>query len=401
MNRVPAHLDPADLLAIAEGEVHFAANAKAVRAAIEADPSLGRLLRDMRSDRDLLRAWASSAVTPPGLLDGIESRLEREVIASLARSEPGRLPIPTSSVVVRRPSVWHRLVESRGPRRYAIAAALVLAGVTVSLLVRSALLPPTSDHRRIASVTDGISESTDPDVPAIASHHAATSPDARHDTSDDGQPPERVLASTEPREEPVTDAAAPDAPAKPSMSIARAVELAGQGRLAIRVASSRFGAVEDVRGVASRSPKEIRWKPLDESSGLATALASRIPLSPPAALPTTPAPGEHAVADERDRPPAASPNVTAPSAASAPDPVKPLYVVEFESTQARLSAIVAALGRQPQTHVELVELDEPVGLAPSLDPAAMLWWGRKPAEWVRRVAVPIVLEQRPPTAPKG
>ena len=398
MNRIPPHLDEADLLAIAEGKAYLASNPKAVRAAIEADPGLGRLLRDLRADRDELHVLASDIVAPANLLEGIESRLERDVIARLAHAETGDLPLPVSSVVMTSPSVWRRFAESRQTRRFAVAAAIAVAGLTVGLLVRNAIVSGTSpklnDSRNMANLPDSTRDdaANDPNRTDLANNNTTTPGDAPAPGATD----DRALAHSNPADSTHTPAEHPlPSPVVPTITLAQAVELAAQNRLVIRVRSERSTAADDMQAIASRTPKDIRWKPLEGASQVVAVLAAKF-APPPRVLPVKPAPGDTAITSDKpnvgnpSNTPPLQPNVSQP-AALASDTIKPLYVLEFESTESRLESIVAALARA-SSNVELVALDEPLGVTAGLDPAAMLWWGRKPQDWVKRVAVPVVLD---------
>ncbi len=401
MKRVPDHLDEADLLAIAEGRSHGVSNVHAVRAAIEADPALGRLLLEMRGDREELRAASAQITAPVGLLDGIEARLERDVLASLVPSTGSESVLPVSAVVYARPSVLGRLSESLSVRRFAVAAAVVLGTATIGLLVRNVVnsggLAPKDGlgGGEVVDSTDGTPSGIDgtdiaggagPEVMPVVPEIGAGL----------GKGTDRVIALDTGPVESINGGSGsePEKTAAPTMTLAKALELAGSGRLAIRVVSQRTTAGEEVRSVAARSPKEVRWKPLEESSSIVAVLAAKFAV-PGRGVPTKQSPGETAVAGESEANRPARATGTNP-ASTAPNSVIPTgkgaYLVEFEGQESRLASIVAALARASSSDVVLVELDEPIGVSAGLDPASMLWWGRKPQDWVKRVAVPVMVD---------
>lgn len=407
MDPIPANLDEADLLALIEGEP--VANPRALRAAIEAHPAFGRMLVEMRGDRATLRAVdaGSTISAPASILEGLEARLEREALAGIARAEPTVTSLPISSVVVTRPGRFQPLLGSRSARRYAMAAGLVIVGGVSLLMVKGGLNSGwwTNQPDRPVAILDtdpmprdDDARRPDPSPRALAAASGAAGVDAPFLTNMEHGTLAGSMVSR-PEDAPTFNDLSPGAPSLASepMTLARAAELARDGRLVIRVRADAGGAqaaVDGVRGLSQRSGKEVKWRVMETAPSIVSALAAKAPST--RSQPGAAADRERPIAGSEGNPvspalPAGSPGVRTVSLSSE---FRPLYSVELDGTEKNLESLLKNLDKGDALLVEFVELGEGVAPSPGLDPASMLWWGRKPGEWVKRVAVPIVLETR-------
>jgi len=406
MKPIPSNLDVNDVLALIEGGQP--ANARALRDAIESDPEFGRLLVEMRADRASLCSLRPENA-PASILEGVEARLEREVLAGIARSEPTQTSIPVSSMVTTRPNRFQLLLESRSARRFALAAGLaIVGGITlmfVSSVVKRAMMVNDSGHS-VARVPEE-SRGDDPlgvsgerrGERAVARTNPSTGADASPFATTDS-PESAVAAVSHPEDAPTFTE--PNQPtltsAEPGIGLAKALELAAEGRLVIRVrtqpgAGGAQAATDDIRALAQRSSKGVKWRSLESAPLIVNALASNVQLRRPLPLPATAQDRPTASADANSRPqatPGAAPKTVANL--QLPPEFRPLYTVEFDQTERTLESLLRNLDKQNVESIDFVELAEPVAVTTGLDPASMLWWGRRSSEWVKRIAVPIVLE---------
>jgi len=401
MTRIPPHLNEDDLLALVEGQK--VAQARVIRDAVQAEPEVGRLLLEMRLDRAALKSLAADAVAPAGLLAEVEARLEREAIAGLVHAESGAATsnsgsIPISSVVVTRTSPWQGMFQSRTARRFALAASLVVVGGTVGLFAVS-LVQKNFSQRNLVAKDDSrpVVDPSTTDAPVAPVPMLAANPDGSDSAAPDILTPDPALAlatnSPDPASPVGNPAAATPIADAPTMTLARAVELAGEGRLVIRVRSASAAAVvEEVRAIAARSPREVKWQALESAPEIVMALAVRDTNTPnaPASRPRP----DTAITGNQTLPVPVPPETqrTIDISIAAPE-IRPLYTVEFRESERTLESLMNALGKGKDSLVEFVELEHAVNLRPALDPAAMLWWSR-PSEWTPRTIVPVVLEER-------
>jgi len=184
--------------------------------------------------------------------------------------------------------------------------------------------------------------------------------------------------------EPGTPAAEEPSP----MPIERAVDLARQGRLALRVQSldvSRSAA--RVRSLADAPA--FAWRIDGRASATLAFLLDATPGRPSL---DRPAPQSPALAGEDGvTPPGWSPDeFRGPVAASEGDPGV-VIVVSLPCEPGALAAMQRALvpGSESAAFVELEEAIPDAGDV--LEPEAMLWWGQPPSRWAAWRRVPIII----------
>lgn len=372
----------------------------AVRQVIARDPELARLAAGMREDRAGLKLSAL-AKAPACVLAGLEAALEQDALASLEQRARAAGGFARSRVEVSRAGVLRTMWETGQVRRLAMAAGLALTvGVGVWGFNRVSSWQAGGGLPGLAS--NGAARTpVDPADPAnetaseLSREALAARESLNHD--DAGTVPETNPDESAPAIAaltPVIDEALPDMGAAP-MTADRATELAQAGRLVIRVrAADPDGAARDIHQLAQQSSKDVKWRPLEPAQvpAIFVALAgkpeSRLPVPADGPDPTWWA------SPLRDSIPPAPPK-RAPAAAEFirrhPE-MRALYTVEVPEREGELASLLSALTKGRAQVAEFVELERALPPTPSLEPGAVLWWGRSPASWVKRVSVPIVVE---------
>jgi hypothetical protein len=399
-------------------------------------PDLARLVAGMQDDRRALTSLPMAAA-PAGLIERIESQLEREALLGVAGDrraaafstmgamgareggvEGAGRALRVSTLVPERPGVIARIRSMRAARSLAVAAGLVLIGgaavYTVYTAVREISLSGPRTGRTLARAGDR---------DALDHEPALTPPEVSAPAADSR------LAALPPADATAADATRVDAPEGPptltradhaldrdgtpphddplAITPAHALQLAREGRLAIVVRCADPDlAVKRVERLAAAIRAEsgpvdaVRLARLEPAS-LAPPIAPLAALWTPRAAvvrspgvdPTALASGRPALdpglaEDARSPADAARPPLPAPPAAA--------FTIEVDDSESSLAALRPALSTSGQTGprvlARFVALPEPIDVGPSLDPAAIVWWNAPPARWVLRWTVPIVVE---------
>jgi hypothetical protein len=404
MVKIPESITEAEVLALIEGDMGLLPieRREVVRAAVAADPALSRLVGEIRADTTAVVGL--SRVTAPSTIRG---RVVEELRKPAPRPEPIREPaggaIPVSAIVVTRESPWRKIAERAPVRRLAAAAGLLLAtgaGVwLVSLAIRygqehagaggsAVAQKPTNDRHALPSVPE--STPVPETGPALADAGAPTNPGIDPAPGDNTPGIAAAHAADTPGLAPSAHAIAPS----------EAVALAREGRLVLRVrAVHEQTAQRDIDRLAAATARDMHWRPLQpwDLPEVAVALRGHAPdvpyaaANPPATVPT-PDVADDGTSPKPDPIEPIGKDAAVAEALSSAD-LRPVYSVELDENERDLAALAERLTRSKSHIAEFMALDAPLpSLAPSTDPAAVLWWTRSPAGWTRRVSVPIVLE---------
>jgi hypothetical protein len=184
----------------------------------------------------------------------------------------------------------------------------------------------------------------------------------------------------------VTLAAAP-----PAMAVSRAVELARENRLVIRVAARTLEeSAARIEALAERVRPESAWRinTFPSPAVVATLTRRQEPLMTPGR------PDAHEMAAARSSLDGVSPQPALPAAAAAPQPGRRVFSVESRLDESALEALLATLSESGQA-AEFVEAAEPLPPeAPAMTPTSLLWWTQPPACWAPWGSVPVVVEQK-------
>lgn len=331
---------------------------------------LRRRIAQMQANARALRSLGEEQA-PAGLRERVLAALERDALVAMEHNGKADTPIAFADhVAVRGSSRW----ASRGPAM-ALAAGLVLlvaGGVYWSVLL--------FDH---AKPNPRRTDSTGP-IAAVTPREAATGPGPIDTLPTDAAPTIMADAGAS------RVAAAAEAfvgPPRPPMTAARAVELAGEGRLAVRVYTNDTQGLRHVEAVGAGK------------SGHDWSLRKALPPAVTLALAGEGASSDLVMASSREPAAALIAPLLGPNAAftmpRADDPlrhVRGAYVLDVPAAPEAFERVEALLAESLDGRLELEELPAPVELTPTT-PERVVWWTQPPAEWVPRVTVPVIVER--------
>lgn len=327
----------------------------------------------MQANARALRALAEEKA-PPGLRERVLAALERDALVAMERDGKSDAPPPISfsdHVATRDSARWSK----RGPA-FALAAGLLL--LVGGAVYWSVLL---FDHAKPTPRRDGpLAKGTTPAEVEPGPMAILTQPDAPI--------PETTISGRPESAAPTTLAAAFMGPPRPPMTSQRAMELAGEGRLAVRIFSDNTRGLRQVEAAgAGKSGRDWRLsKTLPPAVTLALAGVPNNTGGP--LMASAHAPAATLIA------PLLGPNA-AFSMPTIDDPlrrVRGAYVLEVPADTESFERVEALFADSLQGRVELEELAEPVQLAPA-SPERVVWWTQAPTEWVPRVSIPVIVER--------
>lgn len=375
------HPDAPLLLALVEGEPLSPTDRSRAERVLATDSALARLVDSLRADRLALVALGGGAsIHAPGdMVDRIAAALDAAALRALAGEEAdAATAVPVSRVEYARPSVIATLGASRWLRPAALAAGVLLAGGIVLVSARAIL------NRQAPAAPFALNPA--PDAPS-PEPFAAPSALAHANPTDTLPPaiPETIAPTTTP-DAPGTRVAA----AKPRYGIPldRALELAAEGRLAIRVRAPGDPSIARQR-IARVAPAQDG--PLDEALRLAVATpvlsGPSVPVPGPGPAPTI------AIAGPKPGTPAPlSPTLEAPAQPAPWRVVDSTFVARLGPSRAELRALLRSLESGAMA-VEAIELPQPLHPGLGTDADELLWWTRA-ATWSEPLRVPVALEVR-------
>lgn len=373
-----------------------------IRAAMAADSPFRRLVEGMQADRVALASMAR-AHAPADLLARVEAELSAADLRSLAGVEatvPG--PLQVSRVEYEGPSVLGALggvlasvVSSRWPRWVAAAAVLALFG-GIALVGARAVLKKIDTRTTVVKNTGPVDP---PPAPTPEPDSAREVAGAETLSAPSLADPAPALALNPPSPE------APETGPTPvartplyGMELARAMELAGQNRLMVRLRSL---TTEDARRNLDRRSDRFSRVAYAEAlpEHLARVLAAR--------LPTLPGPA-HAGPDQTSPGPGSEPGWPALASANPllSNPELPVtlattlqaarrrsaevYAARFDS-RVGLAELLRELARGKDMAIDLIELPAPLAAPEAPSTSSVLWWSSS-STWDRPLAAPIVIE---------
>jgi len=384
------------LLALIDGTLDEAAERR-VLDTMASRPDLMASVRAMRRDRALLSELCDLEA-PPGVTEAVEAAVER---AMLLESPSAFADLPPAPIAIRRAHV------PTSPRHhYALAAAAALAllagGVGFWTLkgggsggsggpagTRIALNAPERQDSA-SEFKDQLSLAGAPPGAADARAQSEAAPAAAKAAVSDAAPsvPIPVVAVND---APAIDTAAPEpVPAARVVSLERAVDLAAQGRLAVRVRPrSMSEAIGGMDAIASRD------------TGRAWRLSSPIPPGHEGAGSGLSELARHDAAraehEARQRAVASESSIGAlrlseALADRAPARESHPYFASLALTPESLAALRGAIEDQTDASVTFEELSGPAQPEVDIRDVEPLWWDDQPGRWVPWADVLVVVE---------
>lgn len=378
-------LSDADLLALVEGLPLSADRADVARLAIARDPRLGLLLAQFRADREELSSLAAVRA-PADLLERVELQLEREALVGLARSEASVSAdiIPISRIVPRSTPIaqraWFKLTA---------AAAAVAIGVGGGLLIMQSVRHDRAARELALTLQPPVLNPVNPMLLEPGPGEIAVTAAGKTDAV-------TTVAALPP-------ASTPDVPARPVISVARALELAEQGRLLIRIrAAHPEQAIARLDNLANRRMDTLAVARLSPpsytvaSAGLLEAerrarqplvpvsLASSHPRVPFMAGSRSPLPLNVPLAEP-------SPTLANVGPRLAIEPTG--FAISVQASHDSLDSLRRALSGEAFT-AEFTELPAPLPIELATDAESVLWWLNPVTSWGHRVGLTVLVEQK-------
>lgn len=335
-------------------------------------PNLVPLVSRMRRDRAVLASIESRA--PAGLEERLTAALERDALLGLADGQPVSDALPISQVA--KPKAPRPKWMASLPR-LAMAAGLTLLVTGSALLIRRAGSGPAALPQENAKVATAPQPANAP----VATGNA----DAAYASKD-----------AEPAVAPAQDTASGAGPLilaeqTPDMDDARALALARDGRLVIRLREIGDDAVAKLASSARAGARP--WhisRDLPEST-LSLLAPTREP--PQAERTSQPMALAGVASSGSPRPiPYAAPSYNARAELPAPSVVG--FEVSVLADEGTLKLLRESLARTTGALVSFEESPAPFRKDGPRSAEAVLWWNQPPATWAPRAQIPLVVEQR-------
>ncbi len=331
---------------------------------------------------------------PAELYDRVMAAVERDVLLGLADGQTSADAVEPRLRLASTDDGWRtrtgRVVNGNMPR-LALAAGLMLM---VTGLAYFGSVAWKASHKPLApdiTKTDG----TNPVGPLAINNKK----DAITEVDGNGAPSSSRDESLAFRSTaaPAIEAAADSALAKArEVNVDRALELAAEGRLVVRVLATKPENLARIERDVSKPRADRLWR-----------LTREVPAAVVAAVvPAAPAPfGGPALASANAPrtalsligpyigPGAALSMVTA----SATDPlarVRGTFLLDTPATKEQLLAVSAVFRNQLSARVIFEELPAALTVPSAPQAQDVLWWTQGPSQWVRRATLPLVVEQR-------
>lgn len=320
---------------------------------------------------------------PAELYDRVMAAVERDVLLGVPQAtaadfvEPRLRIAGDSDGVTSRVS---RVVQGNLPR-FALAAGLLLmvGGLAYfgSVAYRAAKKPiaPNGVSTLPGENSTGTLAINDQPVPTPDGARSAKS------GTNDNIPAQTNVSETTA----IADAAPKEVP------VERAVQLASEGRLAIRVLAQKPENLSRIERDVSKPKGDRLWR-----------LTRSVPADVVAAVvPARPTSSGVAMAGEHTALSLIGPYIGPGAAMSmmtmATDPiarVKGTFLVDVPATREQLNVVATVFKNQLNARVVFEELPRALDVPSSPQAQDVLWWTQAPSQWTPRATVPLVVEQR-------
>lgn len=345
-------------------------------------PDLSARVAQMQRQKAVL-ASLDDERAPAELYDRVMAAVERDVLLGIAQSASPNIVEPRLRLAGETESVGSRasrVVQGNLPR-LALAAGLMLMvaglayfGSVAWKAVKTPVAPNVVDNG------GGVPSGTE-----IAINDAVPGGGARENSNVGGEPAAKSTASSE-----ATFAAA-DAGLR-EVTIDRAVELAEEGRLAIRVLAQKPENLTRIERDVSKPRAERQWRMT--SSVPAQVVAAVVPARPIGQGPALASDHRNALSLLG---PYLGPGAALSMVTVAADPlarVKGTFLVDVPATREQLGVVAAVFKNQLSARVVFEELPSVLDMPTAPQAQDVLWWTQPPSQWVTRATVPVVVEQR-------
>jgi len=358
---------------------------------------LRRRIGEMRSNRAVLAALPEETA-PATLAERIFNALERDTLIGLSDGPALSDSLPISSVPSRH---RHQRWWSHGRVQFAMAAglALIAGGAaywgTILSDGRAAperfggdlVLGPAQNPALISSDSD---ESSLPTPDGSAGALAVAVPAVAADSPASANEPSGALAKSRAHDESVFFETRSTVGSVVTDD-ARALALAREGRLVMRVIASNVRALPQVTTAAMSESSLRDWRLTDRLP--ATTVAMVMPRNIPFGMGR----GEPALASAQAISligPRAMFSWTAAYTVDRASKVRGTFIAELPAKQAVLNAVRSVFADKLDASVVFEELAEAIPSSGAVDAAAALWWTRPSSQWVQSVQIPVVVEER-------
>jgi hypothetical protein len=365
-------------------------------------------VQQLQRNKHLLASLPQAAV-PADLHDRVLAALERDALLGVSPEQWAQVEDsaqPLGTLPIDRLSVQHDASPAERARRakrwWSAAPSLAMAASILLLVGGGALLYPTL---RAAMQPTGAR----PNAPGTGNLARGSAHDAAHDAIGDAMSDSQQAASAGARAEAgattdsqastfgaqgTTDATLASEAAQLSEPIdsARALALAKEGRLIVRLLAKDAGALPRVEATATNPQSRLPWR-----------LTREVPPAVVAAM-MPKAPGEPAFASAaalRTRTESLLSSFASPAAAlSMPSPqsvaqskVRGTYVLDVQHSTLSLSQALDMLSKGLSASVQFEESPQALPLPRPQRSQDVLWWTQPSSSWTDRVAVPIIVQR--------
>lgn len=350
------------------------------------------------------RALASlpEVEAPAALMDRVIAALERETLIGLSDGPPVSDSLPISNVPSRRS---HTRWWSHSRVQFAMAAGLMLIaggaaywGVILSgdhskplafgggdLAINADSNPSNVLDESTSSLA--MSELATPDAPQA---FAAVSADAANSETGLGESSTPSFARSKARDESSFFVIEPTA-GKVVTDDVRALALAREGRLVMRVVASNIRALPQVTSLAMSESSLRDWRLSD------VVPAATVAMIMPRNIPFGLSAGEPILASAEAVSligPRAMFSWPAAYAVDRASKVRGTYIAELPGKQSVLNAVRSVFADKLDASVVFEELAEPIATPGAVDSDSALWWTKPSSAWVPSVQIPVVIEER-------
>lgn len=347
-------------------------------------PDLSARVAQMQRQKSVL-ASLDDERAPAELYDRVMAAVERDVLLGIAQSASPSIVEPRLRLAGETESVGSRasrVVQGNLPR-LALAAGLMLMvaglayfGSVAWKAVKTPVAPNIVDNG--SGVPNGTEVAINDTTPGNGERAMSNAPGE--------SPAAKSAASSE-----TALAAAPDTGLR-EVSIERAVELAEEGRLAIRVLAQKPENLTRIERDVSKPRAERQWRMTS------TVPAQIVAAVVPARKSTE---GSVLASDHRNAlallGPYLGPGAALSMVTAAADPlarVKGTFLVDVPATREQLGVVAAVFKNQLSARVVFEELPTVLDMPTAPQAQDVLWWTQPPSQWVTRATVPVVVEQR-------